>query len=144
MRGLVYVSFLIVACSATKPNEPVAVQPEPATPVASAAPSAPPQSSVDVADAGSDAAAESEAALKAYTPQHKNAGESDTACPDGMKLVDGEYCTDVDHVCKKSWFDKSNKKTVCEEFEPKSTCVGQKVKKRFCIDTYTWPNEKGA
>ena len=61
-----------------------------------------------------------------------------------MKLVDGDYCTDVDYECKKSWYDKSNKKTVCEEFEPKSTCVGEKVHKRYCMDTYTWPNEKGA
>jgi sulfatase modifying factor 1 len=69
------------------------------------------------------------------------AGES---CPAGMQLVDGDYCTDVDYECKKSWYDKSNKKTVCEEFEPKSTCVGEKVHKRYCMDTYTWPNEKGA
>ena len=60
-----------------------------------------------------------------------------------MKLVDGEYCTKVEHVCKRSWYDKSNKKTVCEEFEPKSECVGNKVKKRYCIDTYAWPNQKG-
>ncbi len=68
----------------------------------------------------------------------------DGSCPAGMKLVDGDYCTDVDYQCKKSWYDKSNKKTVCEEFEPKSTCVGEKVHKRYCMDTYTWPNEKGA
>jgi hypothetical protein len=61
-----------------------------------------------------------------------------------MVLVEGEYCSDVDYVCKKSWYDKSNKKEVCEEFEPVSKCVGSKVKKRFCIDMYTWPNEKGA
>ncbi|HET7543957.1 MAG TPA: SUMF1/EgtB/PvdO family nonheme iron enzyme [Polyangiaceae bacterium] len=72
----------------------------------------------------------------------KDAGEA--ACPAGMKLVDGDYCTDVDYECKKSWYDKSNKKTVCEEFEPKSTCKGEKVHKRYCMDTYTWPNEKGA
>lgn len=61
-----------------------------------------------------------------------------------MVLVDGEYCTDVDYECLKSWYDESNKKTVCESFKPESKCVGQKVKKRFCIDMYTWPNEKGA
>ncbi|MFN7135894.1 MAG: SUMF1/EgtB/PvdO family nonheme iron enzyme, partial [Myxococcales bacterium] len=60
-----------------------------------------------------------------------------------MKLVDGEYCSEVEHKCKKSWFDKSNKKTVCEEFEPTATCVGHKTKKRYCIDTYEWPNKKG-
>ena len=69
---------------------------------------------------------------------------SDAACPAGMKLVDGEYCTKLELTCKNSWYDKSNKKTVCEEFEPKSTCVAEKVHKRYCMDTYTWPNEKGA
>jgi hypothetical protein len=65
------------------------------------------------------------------------------ACPADMKLVEGDYCTEVEHKCKKSWFDKSNKKTVCEEFEPYAKCVGKKVHKRYCIDTYEWPNKKG-
>jgi formylglycine-generating enzyme len=60
-----------------------------------------------------------------------------------MKLVDGEYCTDVDHKCLREWFDKSNKKVICEEFEPTAKCVGQKVKRRYCIDEYSWPNVKG-
>jgi formylglycine-generating enzyme required for sulfatase activity len=59
-------------------------------------------------------------------------------------LVEGEYCTKVEHKCLKQWHDKANDKDVCEEFEPKSTCIGQKLKKRYCMDTYTWPNEKGA
>ena len=65
------------------------------------------------------------------------------ACPEGMILIDGDYCTDVEVKCLKSWFDKVNKKTVCEEFEPPARCVGQKVHKRFCIDTYSWPNVAG-
>jgi sulfatase modifying factor 1 len=65
------------------------------------------------------------------------------ACPADMKLVDGDYCTEVEHKCKKSWFDKSNKKVVCEEFEPVATCIGERVKKRYCVDTYEWPNQKG-
>jgi formylglycine-generating enzyme len=69
---------------------------------------------------------------------------SSGACPSGMALVDGEYCSEVEHSCKRSWYDKSNRKTVCEEFEPISKCVGEKSKKRFCMDHYTWPNQKGA
>ena len=61
-----------------------------------------------------------------------------------MLLVDGDYCSKVEHECLKSWYDESNKKTVCEEFAPVSKCVGTKSKKRYCIDRYTWPNEKGA
>ena len=44
-----------------------------------------------------------------------------------MLLVDGDYCSKVEHECLKSWYDESNKKTVCEEFEPKSTCKGDRV-----------------
>ena len=69
--------------------------------------------------------------------------EGPSACPEGMQLVEGEYCTEVEQKCIKKWFDKSNKKTVCEQFEPPSVCVGKKVRKRFCMDTYAWPNVKG-
>jgi hypothetical protein len=60
-----------------------------------------------------------------------------------MILVDGEYCTEVEQKCLQQWFDGSNKKVICEVFEPKTTCVGQKVKKRYCIDQYEYPNVKG-
>jgi sulfatase modifying factor 1 len=66
------------------------------------------------------------------------------ACPAGMVLVEGDYCPEVENECKRSWYDKSNKKTICEEFEPWSRCKGDKQRKRFCIDMYTWPNQKGA
>ena len=65
------------------------------------------------------------------------------ACPEGMQLVEGDYCTEVKHKCLESWYDKSNKKTVCEKFEAKSECVGQRKHKRFCIDRYEWPNRSG-
>src|SRR6478609_6621631 len=70
--------------------------------------------------------------------------EQASACPDGMQLIDGEYCSKVEHKCLKQWHDKANDKDICEEFEPSSSCVGEKTKKRYCMDTYTWPNEKGA
>ncbi|MGC4069989.1 MAG: SUMF1/EgtB/PvdO family nonheme iron enzyme [Polyangiaceae bacterium] len=60
-----------------------------------------------------------------------------------MVLVEGDYCSKVDHDCEKSWYDESNKKTVCEKFAPKARCIGSKTKKRFCIDRYEWPNKKG-
>lgn len=71
----------------------------------------------------------------------KEAGPS--SCPRGMKLVEGDYCTDVEQECLKSWFDKPNKKLVCEEFKAPTKCVGPKVHKRFCIDEWEWPGEKG-
>jgi hypothetical protein len=87
------------------------------------------------------------AALPFDRPAPRLAGEADgagpTSCPAGMKLVEGEYCTEVEQTCLSEWYDKSNKKRVCERFAAPSRCVGAKVKKRYCIDTYEWPNQKG-
>jgi hypothetical protein len=60
-----------------------------------------------------------------------------------MVLVDGDYCTTLDLVCKKSWYAKWNDKTICEEFDEPSKCVGHKAHKRFCIDEYEYPNKRG-
>ena len=64
---------------------------------------------------------------------------------EGMRLVEGEYCTKVEHKCVKQWHDKARTtKTSAKSSSRTATCVGQKLKKHFCMDTYTWPNEKGA
>lgn len=65
------------------------------------------------------------------------------ACPAGMALIEGDYCSKIEHECEKSWYDESNKKTVCEKFAPHARCIGEKTKKRYCIDLYEWPNKKG-
>ncbi len=90
------------------------------------------------------AAAISELAVGAATPSGDTKAEGPTACLEGMQLVEGDYCTEVAHTCTRHWYDKSNKKKVCEEFAPTAECVGKRVKKRFCIDTYAWPNIEGA
>jgi formylglycine-generating enzyme len=125
-----------LACSAARPGSGevrAESPPERAAPTPGA--SAPTPADAGVVDA--------EAPETVAAPAQPKAAKGDH-CPAGMILVEGEYCTDVDYTCKKQWYDKSNKKEICEEFEPKSTCVGEKIKKRFCIDEYTWPNEKGA
>ena len=156
--ALAFVYFAYVACAAspTINAEPASPTPPPsATPsVASAAPSPYPSAAPSQAGESAPAAAASAAAPKGATKAPETArvankssasvAEHDSACPDGMQLVEGEYCTKVEHKCIKEWHDKANDKDVCEEFEPQSRCVGQKVKKRYCMDTYTWPNEKGA
>ena len=68
---------------------------------------------------------------------------SSTACPEGMLLVDGEYCTDVETKCLRSSYAKQNKKTICHEFQSPSVGVGKKEHRRYCIDTYEYPNKKG-
>ncbi|MGH7438022.1 MAG: SUMF1/EgtB/PvdO family nonheme iron enzyme, partial [Polyangiaceae bacterium] len=66
-----------------------------------------------------------------------------SACPAGMALVDGDYCTELELTCKKSWYAKWNDKTICDAFEEPSKCDGRRVHKRFCMDLYEYPNKKG-
>jgi Sulfatase-modifying factor enzyme 1 len=66
-----------------------------------------------------------------------------TACAPEMKLVEGDYCTKVEQKCLVEWWAPQNRKRVCEQFEPPTRCVGDRAHKRFCIDTYAWPNQRG-
>lgn len=92
-------------------------------------------------DASQVAEASSAAPADTAAPEKKPEGPS--ACPSGMLLVDGDYCTDLEVTCKKSHYAKANKKTVCEEFAEPSKCIGKKIPKRYCIDEYEFPNKKG-
>lgn len=134
---------LVVACSAAS-SEPAAGPPPPVyvPPPPAYVPPAATVTALNTANTAPDAGI-ADAAAPEPDAGAVAASEPPSACPSGMKLVEGEYCTEVEQKCKKSWFDKSNKKTICEEFEPASKCVGKKVPKRYCIDTYEWPNMKG-
>ena len=60
-----------------------------------------------------------------------------SACPSGMTLVEGEYCSgEVEHVCKR-WLDPPGRYHLfrCEAYEQPAKCKGQKKKMRYCIDT---------
>jgi hypothetical protein len=147
---LCFVYFAYAACASSQgqPEPLVAPEPSPNPPAITSATATPP-SSASASTPAPDAAPPPKAAEKSNKPKVANKSpaaddEQDSACPAGMQLVEGEYCSKVDYKCIKQWHDKANNKDVCEEFEPHSTCVGQKVKKRYCMDTYTWPNEKGA
>jgi len=55
------------------------------------------------------------------------------SCPDGMVLVEGEYCTEVREDCI-DWMERpTNTLARCAKFAP-SICVGERVKKRYCVD----------
>lgn len=64
-------------------------------------------------------------------------------CPEGMAYVEGEYCTEVRHTCKKWLDDPKLPFARCGEYEPTARCVGQRVKMAYCIDEheYTPPGE---
>jgi formylglycine-generating enzyme len=66
------------------------------------------------------------------------APQANAACPDGMVRVTGQYCTEVRHVCKKWLDDEKLPYARCGEYEPKATCVGQRVPMSFCIDRYEY------
>ena len=58
------------------------------------------------------------------------------ACPDGMILVEGEYCPNVEHNCLK-WRDPPGNMYSyfrCEKYAHTAKCNGKKVHQRFCID----------
>lgn len=144
MRAATLVSIAtlagFVACATVPPAEPESAAPPLVGP---GAPTSAPDASVTSLE---DASVTPEAGAVAAAGDAGSASgptADEGACPAGMKLVSGDYCTDVDYKCEKSWYAKWNKKTVCERFEEKSVCAGQKVKKRYCIDTYEWPNVKG-
>jgi formylglycine-generating enzyme len=65
------------------------------------------------------------------------------ACPAEMVHVQGDYCTDVRHTCKKWLDDPKLPFARCGEYEPAARCVGKRVKMGYCIDRheYTPPGD---
>lgn len=132
---------ILVACRAPHTN---AVSDEPkVAPSAMASAAASPEPGTTNAPAVPVEAGVTEAGVDgdARAADRQDAGPA--ACPSGMKLVEGEYCTEVEQKCLVEWWAPQNRKRVCEQFEPTTKCVGDRVPKRFCIDTYAWPNKKG-
>ena len=60
---------------------------------------------------------------------------AETACPDGMVLVDGEYCPDVEQTCLR-WMDPPGpyRNFRCAEYKHPAKCKTARVHRRFCID----------
>ncbi len=131
------------ACSGApiETARPPLVTPVPPTPTAVASSANGPALDAGLdpdADAGSD-----DAGLAVATSDAGAAVAGPSACPEGMLLVDGEYCTDVETKCLRSTYAKQNKKTICHEFQSPSVCVGKKEHRRYCVDTFEYPNKKG-
>ncbi len=83
-------------------------------------------------------------------------------CPEGMVLVDGLYCPDVEQDClehhpevvkdreraakarEKGERYKSSVAERCLRYAEPSRCVAkERVPMRFCVDRYEYPNQKG-
>ena len=136
------VPSLALACSPTPPPS------EPWSPRPSYDPGSAPSVSRDPHEPATRASGEpsAEAALgsaPAPAPRPTSDPAETPSCPRGMVLVEGDYGTEGDQTCLSEWWAPQNKKRVCEQFRPPARCVGSKVRKRFCIDTYAWPNVRG-
>jgi sulfatase modifying factor 1 len=70
-----------------------------------------------------------------------DAPRSNLRCRDGMKLVEGDYCLNVEQRCLR-WLDPEEQMR-CAEFAP-TLCYGRRRRHMaFCMDQYEWPNRRG-
>jgi hypothetical protein len=137
---------LIAACAASSSGGPTLPY---ATPAVDAG--APTVATPSEGDAAATALAEPDGSDGGVAATEADAGAVEStdesaksaACPDGMLLVDGDYCTNLEMTCLRSTYAPQNKKTICWEFKEPTVCVGPKEHKRFCIDRYEYPNKKG-
>jgi formylglycine-generating enzyme len=83
----------------------------------------------------------SPAACPPTSPEDAGAGEP---CPKDMKLVDTDYCTNMQRTCLEEEYSPQNKIYICHRFSLRQKCVGREEHRRFCIDEYEYPNQKGA
>jgi hypothetical protein len=132
----IFAAAAFFAC-ASEPGEPPAVPPPAAT-------SAMPLEQGPGAPVTASPAPDASAAPKAKAEPQKAGDEGPPACPEGMVLIEGDYCTQVEQTCLVEWWAPQNKKRVCEQLASPTKCVGKRVKKRYCIDKFAWPNQKGA
>src|SRR5947207_9946009 len=63
----------------------------------------------------------------------------DGVCPEGMALVDHDYCTNMSFTCLKYTDEESAKKhhkhpRICSEFKKPGICKGKVKHMKFCMD----------
>ena len=64
-------------------------------------------------------------------------------CPKDMKLVDTDYCPNIQRTCVEEEWSPQNKIVICHRFSTQQKCLGRQEHRRFCIDEYEYPNQKG-
>lgn len=66
-----------------------------------------------------------------------SAAVDESACPDGMVLVEGEYCPKVEQRCKR-WMDPPGRyhEYRCAEYEKPARCLSARKHLRYCIDRH--------
>ncbi len=132
------------------------------TSVAAAADASAPDGAVGLAtDASADAPADAPA--EDATDSGETLPGRTEGCPEGMLLVEGNYCPEALQKCishheeftndekrkrkKAAAGEDASKSTVserCLKYEAPSICASkQRRPMRFCMDRYEWPNQKG-
>ncbi|MBM4360165.1 MAG: SUMF1/EgtB/PvdO family nonheme iron enzyme [Deltaproteobacteria bacterium] len=68
-----------------------------------------------------------------------------TACPADMALVSGNYCPNVVQVCVEQPKVLGGEGYLqCQRFSEPTCASKARTPMRFCMDTFEWPNERGA
>jgi sulfatase modifying factor 1 len=65
-------------------------------------------------------------------------------CPDGMILIDTDFCPRMERHCLDEEYSPQNHFTICHKFAEVQRCLVPMQHRRFCIDEYEYPNQKGA
>jgi formylglycine-generating enzyme len=68
---------------------------------------------------------------------------SEDACPPDMKLVDTNYCPNMQRTCVEEEYSPQNRITICHRYAERQRCLAREEHRRFCIDEYEYPNRKG-
>jgi len=68
----------------------------------------------------------------------------DSNCPTGMILIDTSYCPRIDRRCLDEEYSPQNHFTICHKYATTQRCLVPEEHRRFCIDEYEYPNQKGA
>lgn len=91
------------------------------------------------------------AGKNADSASSKITSRSQIACPEDMREISGDYCPNVEQICLQ-WVDSDNKPMTmppgsdgrCGTFKSPSRCLSEKkVHRRYCIDTFEYPNKRG-
>jgi hypothetical protein len=103
----------------------------------SVTPSAPKASFADESDSGTSSVTRTTSVtLWSTSSLEGEPTPHDDACPDGMTLIEGEYCPSVEQKCLR-WMDPPGSRYEffrCAEYAKPAVCKGARAHKRFCID----------
>jgi hypothetical protein len=125
----------LAACGQAKPVA-VAVPPMP-TPL----PQKAPELDAGVAEVTAPSAPELDAGAQGDAAAE---GAVASACPSGMIMVDTDYCPVIERKCLDEEYSPQNHIVICHKFATAQRCVAPVERRRFCIDEYEYPNQKGA